>query len=589
MLLQSASAILDLMGVLLIGLVGALAVTTVQSQPPPPGVMRVADLLGLGDLTDQGLVAVFAVAAAIVLLTKSILSSFLTRRVLTFLANRQALVSARLTKELLSRPLAFIQQRTSQETSFALINGTNAATVQLLGQLVVAVSEIALLVLLAVALLFLNPLVSVSAIAFFGLVAYLLQRTMGGWASRVGAATATADIASYSAVQEAMGVYREISVANRRPFYVQRIQDLRWQAARVSADMQFLGMFPKYMFEVALVIGGFALAAALFSTQNSVTAVGTLALFLAAATRVMPSLLRLQGAALGMRTAAGLAEPTLKLAAELDHPTETLVEPPAALIIRERLHKGSPGFTPSIAIDDVTVTFAGTARPALAGVTLSIEAGRSAALVGRSGAGKSTLADVILGVLEPDSGRVVVGGRSPVECVEQWPGSIAYVPQDIALANGTVRANVALGLPDAAIDDQMVWDALRRAHLDVFLSTQREGLDTLIGEHGVRLSGGQRQRLGIARALYARPRLIVLDEATSALDAETEMGVTSTLQELEGDVTCVLIAHRLSTVRGVDLVIYLEAGRVLATGTFDDVVGEIPAFERQAHLMGITH
>lgn len=586
--LQSATAILDLVGIILIGLVGALAVTSVQSQPPPMSVERVADGLGMGSMSDQTLVAVFAGTAAIVLLTKSIVSSFLTRRVLRFLANRQALVSARLVKELLSRPLAFLQSRTSQETAFALISGANAATVQLLGQLVVAVSEVALLALLAVALLFLSPLVSVGAIAFFALVAYALQRAVGGWASRSGEQSAKADIMSYAAVQEVMGVYREISVSNRRTLYVDRIQLLRWQAARTSADMQFLGMFPKYMFEIALVVGGFALAAALFTTQDSVAAVGTLALFLAAASRVMPSLLRLQGATLGMRTAAGLAEPTLKLAADLGHPTEASIEPTAALMIRERIRQGFQDFQPSVSLEGVSVTYPEAPQPALSEICLSIDAGASVALVGRSGAGKSTLADVILGLLTPDCGRVMIGGQSPADCVAKWPGSMAYVPQDIALANGTVRANVALGLPDEAIDDDWVWDALRRAHLDTYLSTKRDGLHTVVGENGLKLSGGQRQRLGIARALYARPRLIIFDEATSALDAETEQAVTSTLRELDGEVTRVLIAHRLSTVRGVDQVVYLESGRIAATGTFLDVVQKVPSFERQAHLMGLA-
>jgi len=581
------TSLLDLVGVLLIGLVGALAVTTIQSQPPPETVTSVAEFLGLGAVSSQGLVILFSTAAAVVLLTKSLVSSFLTRRVFVFLANRQALVSARLSRALLSRPLTFVQKRSSQETAYALISGAGAATSQILGQLVIAATELALLVVLAVALLYLSPWMALGAIIFFTLVALGLQRAMGGWASRVGSTSARADIASLNAVQEAMAAYREISVSDRRTLYVNRIQDLRWQAARVTADSQFIGLFPKYMFEAALVIGGFALAGVLFATQDSATAVGTLALFLAAGTRVMPSLLRMQGAALGLRGAAGAAEPTFALAAELDHPLEAPPSSASAEVIRERIRAGNPDMVPSIDLVDVSVTYPGATVPALQDVTLSVKAGCSLALVGRSGAGKSTLADVILGVIAPERGDVLLGGYDPARAVVTWPGAIAYVPQDVALADGTVRSNVALGLPDGAIDDDLVWEALERAHFSAQLLQEREGLDTVIGERGVRISGGQRQRLGIARALYTRPRLLVLDEATSALDAETEQAISETINALEGDVTTVIVAHRLSTVRAADRVIYLEAGRAAFQGTFDEVAEGIPAFRRQAELMGL--
>jgi ABC-type multidrug transport system fused ATPase/permease subunit len=161
------------------------------------------------------------------------------------------------------------------------------------------------------------------------------------------------------------------------------------------------------------------------------------------------------------------------------------------------------------------------------------------------------------------------------------------VPQEVSLANGTVRENVTLGLPREAVDDRWVWEALERAHLATYLRDFRDGLETPIGENGMRISGGQRQRLGIARALYTKPRLLVLDEATSALDAETEQAIAQTMQDLEGQVTTVTIAHRLATVRHCDLVLYLEAGRVVGRGTFAEVREQSPAFDHQAQLLGL--
>jgi len=245
------------------------------------------------------------------------------------------------------------------------------------------------------------------------------------------------------------------------------------------------------------------------------------------------------------------------------------------------------GFTPAVRLEEICLSYPGADGEALTDVNLAIDEGQSLALVGPTGAGKSTIADVILGVIQPDSGVSTMNGVAPIKAVRIWPGAIAYVPQDITVLDGTIRQNVGLGLPENLIRDELVWEALERAHLAEMLRNEREGLDTVVGEHGVRLSGGQRQRLGLARALYTRPRLIVLDEATSALDAETERAVSEALGELRGSVTLVIIAHRLATVQHCDHVVYLEDGRIKSSGTFDEVRRVQPRFNRQAELLGL--
>jgi len=235
----------------------------------------------------------------------------------------------------------------------------------------------------------------------------------------------------------------------------------------------------------------------------------------------------------------------------------------------------------------VSLIYPGTSGPALRGLSLSVPQGTSTALVGSTGAGKSTLADIILGVLEPDQGSVTISGVSPRKAIDLWPGAVTYVPQTVALVEGTVRDNVALGLPRDFINDDFVWDALERAHLAEFLRVSREGLNTKIGERGFRLSGGQRQRLGIARALFTRPKLLILDEATSSLDSETEQAITDTLRELEGHVTTITVAHRLATVRLVDQIAFLKDGELITRGTFDEVRERVPDFRRQADLLGL--
>jgi ABC-type multidrug transport system fused ATPase/permease subunit len=194
---------------------------------------------------------------------------------------------------------------------------------------------------------------------------------------------------------------------------------------------------------------------------------------------------------------------------------------------------------------------------------------------------------VLLGVLIPDTGKVLISGLPPLIAVAKWPGAVSYVPQDVVISAGTIRENIALGYPIEEASDELVFGALKVAHLDGFVSEVPDGIDTQVGERGARISGGQRQRLGIARAMFTRPHLLVLDEATSSLDGETEASISEAIHALRGSTTVVIIAHRLSTVRNADRVVYLSKGKVLAIGTFDEVRKAVPDFEAQAKIMGL--
>ncbi|MBK9738924.1 MAG: ABC transporter ATP-binding protein [Actinobacteria bacterium] len=591
--IQMLSALLDAAGVALFGIVAALATSTVSGSPLPSAASKALSVLGIDSADMTTAVIQLSVLAGLLLIGKSILSMILTRRVLRFLAHRQAIVSGQLATSLLSRPLVQIQRRQSQETAFALTTGVNAAMLGVLGQSITVLSELSLLGVLAIGLLALDPLVAIFAVGFFLAIALVLQRIMSSRAQRLGQTSSNAEVASTALVQESISGYREVLVSNRRGLYVDRFQALRWQAASVQADLNLMALIPKYVFEIALIVGAGLLAYTQFLFKDAAAAMATIAVFLAAGSRVVPSMLRLQGAALGVRVTSGMSQPTIELAQELAATEEAPTgSEPANLLsgaeLARTIQSGYADFAATIELSDVTFAYEPGERSALHHVDLNVAAGSSVALVGPTGAGKSTLADVILGVVQPDSGTVLVGGRHPLEAISTWPGSMAYVPQEVAMATGSIRENVALGLSRDLIDDDLVWDALRRAKLADFLRRSREGLDTIVGEHGVRLSGGQRQRLGIARALYTRPLLLVLDEATSALDAETEWAVVETLQELEGNVTTVTVAHRLATVRHCDVVVYLENGKLVSQGSFDEVVADVPNFAAQARLLGLA-
>jgi ATP-binding cassette, subfamily B, bacterial PglK len=208
-------------------------------------------------------------------------------------------------------------------------------------------------------------------------------------------------------------------------------------------------------------------------------------------------------------------------------------------------------------------------------------------VVGPSGAGKTSLIDVLLGVIAPTKGSIHISGLIPDETVQRWPGAVAYVPQDISIVRGTIASNVALGFDLSEVDESRIWEALETAQLKNFVEGLEDGIQSAVGERGSKLSGGQRQRLGIARALLSSPKLLVLDEATSALDGKSEIDVSDAISNLKNSMTLVVIAHRLSTVRKADLVVYMDAGRILAAGTFDEVRELVPDFDMQAKLMGI--
>lgn len=577
---QIALGLLDLAAITAIGVLGALGVTGIQSREPGNRVSRALELLGIADFRFQTQMAIIGSAAAIILVFRTLVSMALTRKILHFLSHRAANLSTRLVANLLSRNILEIQQKGSQETLYALTSGVNILYLNIVGTVVGLTADVFLAILLSLGLFVVDPIMSIGSFLLFAGVGFVLYAFVQKRAAQLGSENAQLAIQSSELIMEVMGSYRELFVRNRRGYYSRKIGLTREILSSNSAELAFMPNVGKYFIEIAMVVGAILISAIQFLAQDATHAISTLTVFLAAASRIAPAVLRIQTGAVTLKSNMGAVGPTLdliRLVGTQENEAKNLI----------RLDTMHSGFTGSLKVDKLEFTYPGNQKPTLQEISLQVPAGSFVAVVGPSGAGKTTLIDLVLGILIPNNGVIEISGISPIDAIEKWPGALSYVPQEISYSNSTIFENVGFGYDRSEIDPELVEHAIKLAQLSDLVNSLPEGIHSRIGENATKLSGGQRQRLGIARALYTKPKLLVLDEATSSLDGQTELDISDALSNLKGQVTLVTIAHRLSTVRNADIVIYLENGKIVCQGTFNEVRSLVPNFDAQAKLMGL--
>jgi ABC-type multidrug transport system fused ATPase/permease subunit len=575
--IQMSLGLLDLAGVAAIGLLGTLAVTGVQSAPVGGRVFEILRLIGISNLSFQNQVAVIGVGASVLLIGRTILSAYFTKKILFFLGDKTGGLSRRLIEAVLSLPFLQLQKMARQELLHSLTQGVTNMTIGILGSTLSLIADVSLLVIILTGLLIVDPGVAIIACALFALIGYFLLKNVQRRARTLGVVERNLNIRSNDEILEVLNTLREVIVRNRLSFYSSKIGNSRHELSRTLAELSFISNISKYTVEATIVFGAFLLSAFQFLQQDAPHAVATLSIFMAATTRIAPAALRIQQSLIVAKSCVSSVEATLALFQFAKENSKS----------RRKSETETVPFNQEISLVNVDVDYGVGGAKALTEINLIINPGELIALVGPSGAGKTTIADVLLGIIEPSSGEVRISGFPPAEAIDKWPGSLAYVPQDTRITEGDLRSNVALGFAEDEIDDQSVEQALLLADLSEVMNESGDGIRTQVGESGSKLSGGQRQRLGIARALYTNPRLLVMDEATSSLDAESERRISQTLAGLQGKCTLVIIAHRLSTVVNADRVVYLEKGRILASGSFEKVRETIPNFDKQAKLLGL--
>jgi ABC-type multidrug transport system fused ATPase/permease subunit len=583
--LQLSTSILDLLGVFLFSVVVFLGAKSSNFVNDPDEASSYSGVFGYldGAFGSQEEIIKYLIFFSIMFfICKNFISLFLLKFTIRSAASISAVISTRLASSLFDQQLSFIQKRSKQITAAAVTYSAAYAVVDILISGVILFSEIVLLFVLFAMLFVFDPLVTLLTIMYFASIFYFIQFKFLHKSTFFGEEKNLSDIKSIETVGEIYSLFREIRTRNKMDFFLEYFNDQRVRSSKANSSSVIAHQVPRYLFETSLIFGAAILAFFQFDRNDPQVAVTTFALFLVTGFRFMPSLLRIQSAVTTIRVSGGSAKVTIELSEELNSVAVVNSESDAA-----SLRKISSDFVPSIEVENISFKHPGMSEFAVENVSFTLQPGESLAIVGPSGSGKSTLTDLLLGVNLPESGRISISGVNPSLAMQVWPGSIAYVPQVTSLINGSIKENVALGVPTLEIDEQRIWSVLRICELDKVIRGNDLSLDAPVGENGFRLSGGERQRLGIARALYTSPKLLVMDEATSAMDSQNEALISASMKNITQNVTTIFIAHRLSTVKDADKVLYLSEGRISGIANFQELRQIIPNFDKQAGLLGL--
>ena len=511
-----------------------------------------------GNLSREELISAVMVAMVLIYIVRSLFLFWSLWIQKGFSASVSGRLSQSLFSTYLRQPYMFHLQRNS---STLMRNAKNATAIVTCGvdPFLVLLTDGLVAIAMFALLIAVEPVGTLAVLLVFGLSTFVFQRTTRRRIDNWGYQVDYHETKILQHLQEGFGGAKDVKVLGRENEFLSQHEKHLGESIRINRIYNVILTLPRSFMEIITIVGLCLLVVSMVVRGRELAdIVPILGLFAAAAFRVMPSINRLL-----MATQTLIFNRSIIASVYQDF----LLDSPDSLTV-----KSNTKFASQLELMDVSFQYPTAATASLQNVSLVVKRGEAVGFVGPSGAGKSTLVDVILGLFAPTSGVVKVDGQDVQQNLRNWQNQIGYVPQAIYLTDDTLRRNVAFGLNDENINDNLVRDAIRLAQLEEFVATLPEKLDTVVGERGVRLSGGQRQRIGIARALYHNPSVLVLDEATSSLDTPTEHGVMQAVQALQGSKTVLIVAHRLSTVEYCDRLYKIENARITEEGTFDEVV-----------------
>lgn len=568
---------LDIVAISLLSLVGALAL----------GGGGTENLPWLGGLEQNTLVISVLLIAAGIFAIKTVSGIFLTRVRHNFLATLEIYFSKIIAASIFSGELSTVKKYSRSHLEWTILRSTSLAFGSVVGQSLSLFAEVSL-TLFILALFFYTDWVSALVVlVYFAVVLSIFQVITQRKVARTGSDFAEGSVSMGQAISDTLAGFKEISVHSRIPYFLERISEARARTARASALQMYMQAIPRLVVELALIVGAIGFAAFQFASTAGSPDLAVISIFIVGSLRMMSSLLPLYRAFMQLRydQPQALASQALVREARAASAAISETSSPRGETAPRAIREISGAI--AVTLDDITFYYRDRGEPEITidRVSFTVDPGTTVALIGPSGAGKSTLVDLILGLHEPSSGEVLCSGLKPKTLRDISPGLMSYVPQKPGLISGTLRDNIALGVPAGEVDEEAMGEAIRVAQIEDFIDGLPDGINSNLGEQTDGLSGGQIQRIGVARALYTRPKLLVLDEATSALDAETEASITDSLYKLGGQMTTIVVAHRLSTVQHADTVFVIDKGKLVASGKLRDLERDVPLVKKYIALM----
>ena len=521
------------------------------------------------------------VVVLLVLIASNILILLTMWGVARFTSMCDFTISKRLLSRYLHQPYVFFINKNTSELGKNILIEVSKFIVGVMMPLMLVISRGIVAFFIFIMLIIVEPLLALSVMVILGSAYVFIYKMVKKKISEIGKIRFSANAERYKAVSEAFGGIKQLKLLGLEEFFLNRYSKPSSECARHSATHQIISGTPRYIMEIVAIGGIISVVLYLLTSNRGFQDIlPIIGLFTFAAYRIMPAL---QSIFLSVTTIRFHIK-SLNTLHEDMYSFEC--KSYATTYSREKF---SPlNLQKELKLEEITFNYPGTRMPIIDNLNIKIDSNTSVAFVGKTGVGKTTIADIILGLLRPDSGRILVDGVEITDDnLTEWQKNLGYIPQDIYLQDDTVTRNIAFGVPDEKIDMNIVRDAAQTANIHNFVTEELpDGYQTVVGERGIRLSGGQRQRIGIARALYHNPEVLVLDEATSALDGATEKEVFEAINNISRTKTLIIITHRLTTVRGCDVVYVLEEGKIVGQGKYDELMESNTEFRKmaKAHL-----